>query len=117
MQGRAAHQLPLGDPHQFAIPTPDVPVINHETGNFASFPLLDDEISRFRDNIKPYWLTPVRGNLTAKGLLQENAVWSRSSSQLFAFCWKNNIEALRKTEQISGSLTPFSIPCRPNPSK
>ena len=95
-------KLPIGDPHQFAIPTPKVPVINHEMGNFASFPLLDDEIARFKDNIKPYWLTPVRGNLTAKGLLQENAVWSRSSSQLFAFCWKNNIEALRKTEQVSG---------------
>ena len=96
------NKLPIGDPHQFAIPTPDVPVINHEMGNFASFPLLDAEIARFTDNIKPYWLTPVRGNLSANGLLQENAQWSQASRQLFVFCWKNQLEALRKTEQVSG---------------
>ena len=36
------------------------------------------------------------------GLLGENAMWSASSRRLFLFCWKDKIEAVRKTKRISG---------------
>ena len=29
----------------------------------ANRPMLDEEIARFQDNIKPYWLTPARDKL------------------------------------------------------
>jgi hypothetical protein len=93
-----------GDPHQFSIEgTPPVPVVDHEMGNFVSWPMLEDQISRFQHNIKPYWLTPPLAAVTATGLLSENAQWSAASNKLFLFCWKNKLEALRKTEKISGN--------------
>ena len=68
------------------------------------WPLLEDTIARFDSGgMKPYWLTPARDKLSALGLLEENALWSAMSSQLFLFCWKNQIEAVRKTEILSGS--------------
>ena len=45
-------------------------------GNFVSWPLLEDQISRFHHNIKPYWLTPPLAAVTRHGLLKENALWS-----------------------------------------
>lgn len=96
-------QIPMGDPHQFHYDgNPPAPVIVHEMGNFVTWPRLDSEISSFKDNIKPYWLTPARNHVLQKGLLGENELWSRCSRQLFLFCWKNQIEGLRKTEKISG---------------
>ena len=44
-------------------------------GNFVSWPLLEDQISRFQHNIKPYWLTPPLAKVTAAGLLAENAMY------------------------------------------
>lgn len=40
--------------------------------------------------------------VTANGLLAENALWSAASNRLYLFCWKDKLEALRKTEKISG---------------
>lgn len=96
-------QIPMGDPHQFQIiGTPPVPIINHEMGNFVTWPRLDDQISRFQHNIKPYWLTPARDEIQKNGLLSENDLWSRCSRELYLFCWKDAMEAVRKTEKISG---------------
>lgn len=83
--------------------TPKLPVIVHEMGNFVSWPLLRDQISRFRDNIKPYWLTPPLAAVAKAGLLGENEVWSARSNRLYLFCWKDQIEAIRKSEKISGN--------------
>jgi hypothetical protein len=83
--------------------TPPVPIVDHEMGNFVSWPLLEDQISRFQHNIKPYWLTPPLSKVKANGLLDENALWSRVSNRLYLFCWKDKLEALRKTEKVSGN--------------
>lgn len=75
----------------------------HEMGNFVIWPLLEDTIARFDSGgMKPYWLTPARDKLSTLGLLGENALWSELSSKLFLFCWKNQVEAVRKTELLSG---------------
>ena len=55
-------------------------------GNFVSWPLLEDQISRFRHNIKPYWLTPPLAKVKGHGLLAENALWSAVSNRLYLFC-------------------------------
>jgi hypothetical protein len=47
-------------------------------------------------------LTPALDKLAATGLLGENALWKQRSNQLFLFCWKNKLEAVRKTEKLSG---------------
>ena len=80
-----------------------MPIVDHEMGNFVSWPLLEDQISRFQHNIKPYWLTPPLSKVKANGLLDENALWSRVSNRLYLFCWKDKLEALRKTEKVSGN--------------
>jgi len=96
-------QIPIGDPHQFQITgTPPVPVTNHETGNFVIWPALDEQIAEFKGVLKPYWLAPARDHLQKVGLLGENKLWTYNSRQLYLFCWKNSMEALRKTEKISG---------------
>jgi hypothetical protein len=65
--------------------------------------MMDDSINSFAEGgMKPYWLTPSRDKLAALGLLGENTVWSAASNKLFLFCWKNQIEAVRKTEMLSG---------------
>ena len=68
-----------------------------------SWPLLEDQISRFHHNIKPYWLTPPLAKVKEHGLLAENAMWSAASNRLYLFCWKDKLEALRKTEKVSGN--------------
>eukprot|EP01043_Picozoa_sp_COSAG02_P000945 COSAG02_NODE_19_length_53976_cov_37.338512_27_plen_140_part_00 len=68
-----------------------------------SWPLLEDQISRFHHNIKPYWLTPPLSKVKEHGLLAENAIWSAASNRLYLFCWKDKMEALRKTEKVSGN--------------
>lgn len=78
-------------------------MIVHEMGNFVIWPLLDDSITQFDETaMKPYWLRPSREKLAAMGLLGENALWSAMSAKLFLFCWKNQVEAVRKTSLISG---------------
>ena len=96
--------MPTGNPNQFNIPgVPPTPIINHEMGNFVSWPRLDLQISEFTDNIRPYWLQPARDHLEQISLLQENDLWWGCSNKLYTFCWKNSLEAVRKTEKISGN--------------
>lgn len=96
-------KIPIGDAGQYHIDgTPPVPITNHEFGNYVTFPRFEEQMSRFKDNIKPYWLQPAYDHLKKKGLIGENDLWSYCSNQLYMFCWKNSVEALRKTEKISG---------------
>ena len=58
--------------------------------------------------MKPWWLTPVRDSLASRGLIGGNSseeggtLWSERSNRMFVFAWKDRIEAMRKTEQLSG---------------
>ena len=92
---------PLDIPDKFRCPKPRKPVVSHETGNYVTFPRLD-MIDLFADNFKPFWLTPVRARLEAMGLVDESERWALNSERLYMLCHKHNIEALRKSPNISG---------------
>lgn len=95
-------QLPLDRPDKFSfLRDPPVPVVSHETSNYATFPRLD-AASLFRHSPKPYWLDDAAKRLEAIGLLEEAPRWAECSERLVAACQKLNIEALRKNEDISG---------------
>ena len=91
------------------------PLVNHETGNIGSFPDVEAMIPHYEGGpMKPYWLTPVRDSLASRGLLQpgpnnssateedSGALWAARSAKMFVFAWKDRMEAMRKTEQLSG---------------
>ncbi len=99
--GGGEQNLPLDDRAKYAFARPGKPVISHETGNFVTFPRLD-QITLFKNNIKPFWLTPVRERLTQNGLLKEAGLWARNSEKLYLLCHKINTEAIRRNPYLSG---------------
>ncbi|HEY5913445.1 MAG TPA: sugar-binding domain-containing protein [Verrucomicrobiae bacterium] len=94
--------LPLDKPdkHRFAA-VPKKPVVSHETANYVTVPRLD-LIEEFKDNFKPFWLTPYRARLQKMGLLAEADQWSRNSERLYHLAHKLNLEDLRHNPLISG---------------
>jgi beta-galactosidase len=94
--------LPLDNPgkHQFG-PVPKKPAIGHETGNYVTVPRLD-LVEQFKDNFKPFWLTPFRAKLERLGLVAEAQQWSLNSEALYCLAHKLNLEDLRKNPRLSG---------------
>lgn len=80
---------------------PRKPILSHETGNYATFPRMS-QIGEFKDNFKPFWLTPARTKLEKLGLLGEAEQWSRNSERLYLLAHKLNTEAIRKNPMMSG---------------
>jgi beta-galactosidase len=94
--------LPQDTPGLYDFPAePPRPVISHETGNFGTFPLLD-QIEQFEHNIKPFWFISAREKVAALDLLDEVPLWARNSQRLYSLCHKLNIEDIRKKPYISG---------------
>jgi hypothetical protein len=88
-----------------------VHVVNHETGNIGAFPDVEVQIPKWADGpMKPWWLTPIRDSLTSRGMLGSNAtyaedtgaVWAARSARMYLFAWKDRMEAMRKTNELSG---------------
>ena len=106
--------MPLDNPHLFrpgnvsSFPYPQgfeyfgQPLINHETGNIATFPDLGQMENFEGGATKPFWLSPVRDKLQANGLLNESRMWHERSNKMYVFAWKDRMEAIRKTVQLSG---------------
>lgn len=92
---------PLEHPDKFAFDRPIKPVLSHETGNYVTFPRLD-QIELFRHAVKPYWLTSAKAKLEGQGLLDEWPTWSLNSERLYYLCHKLNLEELRKNPYMSG---------------
>lgn len=92
---------PLENPDMYLFPALPKPVISHESGNFVTFPRLD-QIALFQHNFKPFWLTAARDKVAAMGLLDEASRWSDNSERLYTLLHKINVEALRKNPDISG---------------
>jgi beta-galactosidase len=96
--------LPLDNPGKHRFPgAPRKPVLSHETGNYATVPRLD-LIEEFRDNFKPFWLTPFRDKLDKLGLRGEAEQWSQNSERLYLLAHKLNLEDIRKNPRISGYM-------------
>jgi beta-galactosidase len=95
-------RIPLDVPDKFVLPrTPTKPVISHETGNYNTFPRLD-QFTAFGGTIKPFWTVEGRRRLDELGLSAEAPRWADNSERLYLLCHKLNIEALRKSPHISG---------------
>ena len=80
---------------------PTKPVVVHEMGNFATLPSLS-QISLFENGIRPYWLYTLRDLVTKGGLQDEYPAWVANSNKLQAAVLKTNIEAARRSPDISG---------------
>ena len=94
-------KIPLDLPDKYRIDKPRKPVVSHETGNFLTFPRLD-QFEAFKDNVKPYWTGPGIEKMRKLGLAGEAAAWASKSERLYLFCHKNDLEALRRSPYISG---------------
>ncbi len=92
---------PLDIPDLYACPAPRKPVISHETGNYVTFPRLD-QIDLFQNNFKPFWLTAAREKVQRMGLLEETPRWAENTERLYTLLHKSNIEGIRKNPNISG---------------
>ena len=94
-------KIPLDIPQKFRTDKPLKPVVSHETGNYVTFPRLD-QFDLFVHNVKPWWTVQGIAKLRALGLAGEAANWAEKSERLYLFCHKNNLEALRRNPFISG---------------
>lgn len=94
-------KIPLDIPDKFRFDKPRKPVVSHETGNYVTFPRLD-QFDLFTDNVKPWWTVQGIAKLKALGLDGEAANWSEKSERLYLFCHKNNLEAMRRNPHVSG---------------
>lgn len=92
---------PLDNPDLYQCPAPLKPVISHETGNFVTFPRLD-QIDLFQHNFIPFWLTETRDKVARMGLMEEVPHWAENSERLYTLLHKGNMEAIRKNMNISG---------------
>ncbi|MCL5099452.1 MAG: hypothetical protein M1608_18340 [Candidatus Omnitrophica bacterium] len=96
--------LPLDKPAKYRFDgQPKKPVLSHETGNYTTLPRLS-LINEFKDNFKPFWLTPFRDKLLKMGLIGEADQWSLNSERLYYLSHKLNVEAMRKNPRISGYM-------------
>eukprot|EP01052_Picozoa_sp_SAG31_P017558 SAG31_NODE_1206_length_9388_cov_7.855420_2_plen_1278_part_00 len=87
------------------VPTPLIPIISHETGNYNTYPRITSLIEQFNRSgttIRPYWLTGALNKLNASGLLSEVDAWATASERLYVTCWKLDVEDHRHNPQISG---------------
>lgn len=92
---------PLDNPQLYRCPAPKKPVISHETGNYVTFPRLD-QIDLFKDNFKPFWLIAARDKVQRMGLLDQTPAWAENTEKLYTLLRKIDIEAIRKSPKISG---------------
>jgi hypothetical protein len=92
---------PLDNPQLYRCPAPKKPVISHETGNYVTFPRLD-QIDLFKDNFKPFWLIAARDKVQRMGLLDETPRWAENTEKLYTLLRKVDIETLRKSHNVSG---------------
>ncbi len=91
----------LENPRIYDCPAPIKPVISHETGNYVTFPLLD-QIDLFKDNFIPFWLNEARDKVQKMGLMAEIPLWAENTGKLYTLLRKIDIETLRKSPKISG---------------
>jgi len=92
---------PLDKPDLYRCPSPLKPVISHETGNFVTFPRLD-QIDFFQHNFKPFWWIQTREKVERMGLLDEVPRWAENTERLYTLLHKINIEDIRKNPNLSG---------------
>lgn len=77
------------------------PGIIHESGEFVTFPDLDDR-HLFKVAMKPFWLDEMVEGYGELGLLEENDIWTEVSEKLFMSSHKLEMENLRLQDAHAG---------------
>lgn len=78
-----------------------IPLISHEIGQFQSFPLLEDA-DKYTGPLRPDTYTILEAKLKEKGLLEKNREFYEASGALLVQCYKAEIEANLRTDNMSG---------------
>ncbi|MNB72806.1 Beta-galactosidase large subunit [compost metagenome] len=97
--GTEAKTVQLGDASGEWIP--QVPVVSHEIGQYATFPDFD-EIDKYTGSLKAGNFKIFRQRLEEKGLGHLAAKYFESSGQLAVACYKEELEAAFRTRQLAG---------------
>lgn len=80
---------------------PNKPCISHEVGQYCMYPDFD-EIKRYTGVLKPYNFEEFKNRLEKAGLLSKAKDYFRDSSRLAVQCYKNEIEAALRSNELSG---------------
>lgn len=99
MQGKV-RQGTLKDYNKEAIIS-DVPLISHEIGQYQSFPRIKD-IDKFTGLLRPDAWDITLERLKEKGLEDLNEDFYKASGALLVSCYKEDIEANLRTNEMSG---------------
>ena len=80
---------------------PQVPVISHEVGQYEFYPDFD-EIAQYTGPLKPRNFEVFRERLQDAGLWADHERFFRSAGKLAVDCYRREIEAFLRTEELSG---------------
>ena len=80
---------------------PNKPCISHEIGQYCMYPDFN-EIKRYTGVLKPYNFEMFKEKLIKAGMEKQAANFFRDSSKLAVECYKNELEAFARSEEISG---------------
>ncbi len=80
---------------------PTKPIITHEIGQYEVFPNFQ-EIEKYTGTLKARNFEIFRERLTEKGMLSQADAFFRCSGQLAAACYKEEIEAVMRSQNVAG---------------
>ena len=80
---------------------PEVPVISHEVGQYETYPDYS-EIDKYTGTLKAENISLYREKAEQKGMLYHAGRFFRASGALAVDCYKREIEAALKSEELSG---------------
>jgi hypothetical protein len=79
-----------------------VPLVTHEVGQYVVYPNLAELPKYETTPMRPTALEAIRADLTAKGLLDDAARFTRDSGKLAALLYKEDIERALRTKDLAG---------------
>ena len=91
----------FGGDYEQSLETIDIPVISHETGQWAAYPDFE-VINKFKGYMRPGNYEIFRDSLKAHGLLEKNKEFAKASGRFQVACYKEEIEANLRTRGLSG---------------
>lgn len=80
---------------------PDIPVVSHEIGQYATFPNFK-EIDKYTGVLKARNFEVFRERLEEKGLLEQADDFFKASGQLAAQCYKMELETAFRSQELAG---------------
>lgn len=87
--------------YESSISNVPIPVIGHETGQYQSYPNLN-ETEKYIGVLKPYNLETFKERVKNAGLLDKAEDFHKASGKLAVLCYKEEIEAALRTPGFAG---------------